>query len=58
MIKSEWGSIEYIVTCDECGHEDILECESWSELMDDIKSDGWGIRNNEGEWNHYCHTCN
>lgn len=45
------------VECDECGAEDRIERETFHEVIDVMKSEGWKIRRINGEWEHHCSDC-
>lgn len=53
--ESEDGG--YRVYCDHCHHSDEVDEDSWSAMIDYIKSEGWRITKRDGEWVHTCPYC-
>lgn len=49
----------YDVECDFCGESQQYESDSWSELLETIKIDGWAYhKDSHGNWEHKCPECN
>ena len=56
MIQKSHG--ELVVTCNECGHRGFGgTVEDFHEFLDELKAAGWRIKNNGGEWEHFCPDC-
>lgn len=55
MLKKNRG--ETGVECDECGSEEWAGTLEFREFIDDLKEQGWCIKNVGGEWSHYCPDC-
>lgn len=45
------------INCDGC--PDYIECDTevFMEAMEDMKREGWLLRNRDGVWLHYCPDC-
>ena len=41
--------------CDNCGEGQ--ECDSWAEVIDFMREEGWRKRLIDGEWKHFCPEC-
>lgn len=54
MIIKEYG--KYIVYCDGCD-KTLIEGVSWREAVEAVKQNGWKFEKVDGEWEHYCPTC-
>lgn len=54
MIIKEYG--KYIVYCDGCD-ETLIEGVSWREAVETVKQNDWKFEKIDGEWEHYCPTC-
>ena len=44
-----------MVTCDNCG--DGQEFDSWADVMEFMREEGWRKKLVGGEWEHYCPEC-
>lgn len=42
--------------CDNCG-DGAEKFESWQDLQDYIRENGWKAKRVDGEWVHYCNVC-
>ena len=42
-------------SCDNCGEG--FECETWDEVLERMRDDGWRKKLIDGEWNHFCRDC-
>lgn len=49
----------YVVSCDYCGHDEIVEAESVMAVVKEIRREGWRPYKKEGEdtWCHRCPSC-
>ena len=47
----------YEVNCNYCSYGDTIEAESWTEMIAEIKAEGWRIHKERGEWLHECPAC-
>jgi len=45
------------ITCDECDYSEEYLADDFYEFIDQAKSDGWKIKNIDGEWEHFCEDC-
>ncbi len=54
MIDKIYGR-NYGVTCDNCGEG--AECDSWDDLMEYMRENGWKKKMVNGHWEHYCADC-
>jgi len=45
----------YMVVCDNCGEG--AEVDTWDEVLEYIKEEGWKKRLVDGEFKHYCPEC-
>ena len=50
--------LEYAVTCDTCGEDEIYHAAEWQALMHQIREEGWTTRKVGTGWMHYCRECN
>lgn len=49
---------EFIAECTECGTEFAGGVEDdFRAFVQALKDAGWQVRNNDGEWEHYCEDC-
>lgn len=56
MIRKEKG--EFVAECEECGTDHYGGViEDFRAFIDDLKANGWSVRNDGGEWVHYCEDC-
>lgn len=56
MIGKKKG--EFVATCEDCGAEFYGGVqEDFRAFVDEIKANGWTVRNNDGDWEHYCEDC-
>ena len=46
---------KYMATCDNCGTGQ--ECDSWADVMEFMREEGWKKKLFDGEWKHYCSEC-
>ena len=44
-----------MVVCDNCGTGQ--ECDSWADVMDFMREEGWKKKFVAGEWKHFCPEC-
>ena len=44
-----------LLTCDNCGEGQ--ECDSWTDVLDFMNTEGWKKRLVDGEWKHFCPEC-
>lgn len=53
------GKREFVIACDDCGHEEYGGVETdFRAFWDGKKREGWKARkNDDGEWEHRCYTC-
>ncbi len=54
---TQYGKDSFDVDCDFCGFSQEYETDSWSELMDLMKEEGWRNSKAKGEWEHHCPAC-
>lgn len=54
-IRRNRGGIVFV--CDECGDEHPSFTNDFHDALDDFKDDGNAVRNEDGEWKHYCKGC-
>lgn len=47
----------YDASCDVCGEGETREADSWRELMDGLKEDGWKTKKINDEWVNFCPEC-
>ena len=45
------GGNQY-TSCDNCGTGQ--ECDSWAEVMEFMREEGWKKKLVDGEWKHFC----
>lgn len=45
------------VTCDDCGDKLEIIGEEFRACVEDVKTNGWRIFKEEGEWVHLCPDC-
>jgi hypothetical protein len=45
-------------TCDNCGEVDDTQENDFQTAVVAIQMHGWTIRKKDGEWEHFCRTCN
>lgn len=43
------------VVCDNCG--DGFEAEDWDDAQKRMRADGWGRKNVDGHFQHFCPDC-
>lgn len=55
MIRKDKG--EYVCTCDECGDKNYGGTLEFHDFVQQLKEDGWRIRKDEDEWQHFCPEC-
>ena len=56
MIRKSNG--EFVAECVECGAEFYGGVEDdFHRFIDAMKAEGWRIRNDGGEWQHFCDDC-
>ncbi len=48
---------DYIMTCDQCGDEFLSGMEDWHDALQEAKDEGYAVRQEDGEWVHYCEDC-
>jgi hypothetical protein len=53
-VHQEYG--QRFFECDECGDESDRE-EDFFDALKQIKSDGWLVTEDDGEWTHLCYKC-
>ena len=46
---------KYMVICDNCGEGQ--ECDSWTDVLDFMNTEGWKKKLVDGEFKHYCPEC-
>jgi len=46
---------KYMAICDNCGTGQ--ECDSWADVMEFMREEGWKKKLADGEWKHYCPEC-
>jgi len=46
---------KYMATCDNC--RTGQECDSWADVMEFMREEGWKKKLFDGEWKHYCPEC-
>lgn len=51
------GLGEYEIICDGCDEIVYSDGESWEEMSDFLKEEGWKIIRVAKEWEHYCPNC-
>lgn len=54
-IKRDRSGIIFV--CDDCGEEHPSFTSDFRDAIDDFKADGNWLRNDDGEWKHYCKGC-
>jgi len=54
-IRRNRGGIVFV--CDECGAEHPAFTTDFHDALDDFRDDGNVVRNEGGEWKHYCKGC-
>lgn len=57
MTKSKTRADGIVFICDECGDRHPSFTEDFHDALDDFKSDGGVVRQEDGEWKHYCRGC-
>ena len=45
---------DIIFECDGCGTEEETHTPNFTQALNHIKDLGWIVRNEMGEWHHYC----
>jgi len=45
----------YMLTCDNCGEGE--EFDSWVDVIEFMREEGWRMKLVGGEWEHYCSEC-
>ena len=55
---SEFGEPQSLdVVCDSCDKEESFTDVYWQEMIDELKSLGWKIKKQKGDWLHFCEDC-
>jgi len=44
-------------TCDECGGDFETTTDDWGDAIAEFKDGGGVVRQEDGEWKHYCDDC-
>jgi len=57
MSLNKHGMLTHLAECDNCGEEMQTDAEDWHDALDEIKRDGWTVKNINGEWEHWCQDC-
>jgi hypothetical protein len=59
MIEPDNDLGTYTIICDmpACGTENTYNADSWQDFIDQAKEDGWKIKRNGDEWEHFCPDC-
>ena len=59
MIQKNDDGFGFTVACDEpgCSNYEELDCESFYEAVEEMRSLGWKAKKINGEWLHSCPAC-
>ena len=55
MITRQGGDI--VFECDDCGETYHTMTDFFPDAEDDLLSDGWRIKQEDGQWQHLCPVC-
>lgn len=56
MIRKSKG--EFVATCEDCGAEFFGGVQDdFRAFVEDMKAEGWQVRKNGEDWEHYCEDC-
>lgn len=56
MIRKVRG--EFVAECNDCGDDYAGGTnDDFRDFVEELKSEDWTIRNEDGEWCHYCPSC-
>jgi hypothetical protein len=55
MIDRDWKN--YDIYCDGCNDDLTIHADSWGEMMEEFKDNGWRAIKKDGDWEHYCPEC-
>lgn len=58
MIEQSYHDGPFEVACDSCSEDTEIDTDGdWHGMIQELKNNGWAIRNENGEWRHYCPDC-
>lgn len=57
MIEEDHENGGFFVYCDRCSHWTEVSVDTWREMMDEIKAEGWQVRRDGDGWEHICPSC-
>lgn len=57
MIEKNQDFDNYSVYCDHCSHDDLIDEEIFTDVIQHMKKEGWRISKVKGEWDHKCPSC-